>query len=83
VASRSLARRLGRPSLPAARRRCFRLLLLRLTAAELATVRWVPLAPAFLPRSGAAPRVAAARLVRGRYDLELPADGAVCAAALD
>lgn len=36
---RSLARRLGRPSLPAARRRCFRLLL-RLTAAELATVRW-------------------------------------------
>lgn len=37
--ARSLARRRGRPSLPAARRRCFRLLL-RLTAAELATVRW-------------------------------------------
>jgi hypothetical protein len=39
VPSRSLARRLGRPPLPPARRRCFRLLL-RLTAAELATVRW-------------------------------------------
>jgi hypothetical protein len=39
VPTRSLARRLGRPSLPPARRRCFRLLL-RLTAAELATVRW-------------------------------------------
>lgn len=39
VPTRSPARRPGRPSLAPDRRRCFRLLL-RLTAAELATVRW-------------------------------------------
>jgi hypothetical protein len=38
VPARSAARRRGRPALPPVRRRCFRLLL-RLTAAELATVR--------------------------------------------